>query len=89
MPATDPFPPQPQEVTAVTALLPPADPAAGCFISATWLDGWANGESQPEPVDNSMLLCEHQQLNPAASPGSYKLISEAAWEQLVVSCCGW
>lgn len=73
------------EVRSVAALLPVRDAAdAGVLVPAAWLEGWANSEATPEPIDNSVLLCEHQQLSPCKPPTLFKHISSLAWEQLVV-----
>jgi hypothetical protein len=73
-----------QEVMGIAALLAPPDPSDGCFITSSWLEGWASSEASPEPVDNSLLLCEHHKLNPAAPPSSFKFISSTAWQEIVV-----
>ena len=75
-------------MTALRCLLPRgnADSDVGCFVAAVWLDAWAVGEASPGPVDNGPLLCMHQRLNPNLVPGSYRVISTAAWEALVVRC---
>jgi hypothetical protein len=76
----------PQEVSSLAGLLPELEGSTeGCFVCLSWLDGWVNNEGQPDPVDNSVLLCEeHRKLNPLLPPGTYKYISSTAWEQLTV-----
>jgi hypothetical protein len=56
----------------------------GCFICLNWLDGWVNGESEPGPLDNSVLMCKHHRLNPLLPAGTMKYISDVAWQQLTV-----
>lgn len=78
-----------QEVSRLEPLLrEPEGSTEGCFVCLKWLDGWLNNEGQPDPVDNSVLLCEeHRKLNPLLLPGTFKYISGTAWEQLTVSNC--
>jgi hypothetical protein len=74
-----------QEVAGISQLLPVQEPNdAGCFISAAWLESWANSEQGPGPVDNGALLCSHAHLSPDKPPGTLKYLSSTAWEALVV-----
>jgi hypothetical protein len=75
-----------QEVAGISQLLPVQAPdKPGCFISAAWLESWANSEQGPGPVDNGPLLCSHARLSPDKAPGIFKYLSSTAWEALVVS----
>lgn len=82
-----------QEVSTITTLLPESegsssssgdDSGGGCLISADWLEGWVNNEGEPGPLDNSVLLCEHHKLSPLLPAGSFKYISDTAWDHLTV-----
>eukprot|EP00775_Hariotina_reticulata_P004097 gene4097-4344_t len=75
-----------EEVRNLVAVLPCPDPDdQGCFISAAWLDTWANSEGHPDPIDNGPLLCPHGQLGLDKPSSSYRRISSMAWEALVAS----
>jgi len=74
-----------QEVSSIVDLLPVPEGDSGCLISTSWLEGWVNGEEAPEPIDNSVLLCEHQRLSPLLPAGALKFISDTAWQELTVS----
>jgi hypothetical protein len=74
-----------QEVAGISQLLPvQALDEPGCFISAAWLESWANSEQGPGPVDNGPLLCSHARLSPDKPLGTFKYLSSTAWEALVV-----
>jgi hypothetical protein len=48
-------------------------------VSAEWLRRWADTDGQ-EPVDNTLLLCEHGALNPASLHGAARpLLLLAPW----------
>ncbi|PSC68725.1 ubiquitin carboxyl-terminal hydrolase 26 [Micractinium conductrix] len=75
-------------VVETAAQLEDGDP--GRFVTAEWLEQWANSgvEADPGgPIDNSPLLCPHSKLDPAKI-GAARRISTLAWEQLQESCRG-
>lgn len=67
--------------------MPAGDP--GRFISATWLQSWADAPASapPPPIDNAPLLCTHVKLDPTR-PGVMRRLPTHAWTELVTSCRG-
>jgi hypothetical protein len=73
-------------VSSIAELLPVPEgsEAQGCFICQKWLDTWVNSPAEPDPVDNSVLLCQHHKLNPLLPAGTLKFISDTAWQEITV-----
>ena len=67
--------------------MPAGDP--GKFISATWLQSWADAPAStpPPPIDNAPLLCTHGKLDPTR-PNVMRRIPTHAWAELATTCRG-
>jgi len=52
------------------------------WISTEWITDWINGKINLSPIDNSLLLCDHQKLDPKKT-NKMKLISKDAWQYFV------
>jgi hypothetical protein len=67
--------------TIKTPIMPDGD--CGRFISATWLQQWADApaSSPPPPIDNAPLLCPHGKLDPSR-PTVMRRLPTHAWTAL-------